>query len=113
MNVRIAPVLPKLPARTEMLASNVMVDGAHNENGANALEKSLPHKNITAVVGMMADKDYDSYLRIIAPHCKKNYRNNAVQFPRFACRKACRGGKKILRRCVRSFKSEKSIATCA
>lgn len=71
LNVKIAPALPKLPARTEMLASNVMVDGAHNENGANALEKSLPHKNITAVVGMMADKDYDSYLRIIAPHCKK------------------------------------------
>lgn len=71
LNVKIAPALPKLPARTEMIASNVMVDGAHNENGANALEKSLPHKNITAVVGMMADKDYDSYLRIIAPHCKK------------------------------------------
>ncbi len=71
LNVKIAPEFPKLPARTEMLAPNVMADGAHNENGALALEKSLPPKNITAVIGMMADKDYNAYLRIIAPHCKK------------------------------------------
>lgn len=71
LNVKIAPDFPSLPARTEMLAPNVMADGAHNENGALALEKSLPKKNITAVIGMMADKDYNAYLRIIAPHCKK------------------------------------------
>ena len=61
---------PALPARQEYLADNMMLDGAHNEDGARALLKALPAGDITAVISMMADKDYDSYLRIIAPRCK-------------------------------------------
>lgn len=60
-----------LPARCEYITDNIMIDGAHNPDGALALEKNLPHRNITAVIGMMKDKDIDSYLKIIAPHCKR------------------------------------------
>lgn len=62
---------PSLPARQEMIGPSLMLDGAHNVNGAMALYSVLPDQNITAVISMMADKDCDSYLRIIAPRCKK------------------------------------------
>ncbi len=71
LNVTATVDFPQLPARTEKVSSGVMIDGAHNENGAFALEKALPQGEITAVMGMMADKDFDAYLKIIAPHCKK------------------------------------------
>lgn len=63
--------LKKLPARQEYIADNIMLDGAHNADGALALAKYLPTKKITAVIGMMRDKDVDFYLKTIAPHCKK------------------------------------------
>lgn len=61
---------PSLPARQEMFGC-VMLDGAHNENGARALLDNLPPQNITAVISMMADKDCDAYLKIIAPRCRR------------------------------------------
>lgn len=60
-----------LPARCEYISESIMLDGAHNTDGALALEKNLPNRDITAVIGMMRDKDIDSYLKIIAPHCKR------------------------------------------
>ena len=60
----------ELPARQEYVGS-VMLDGAHNKNGAQALEPYLPNGNVTAVIGMMKDKDVDGYLSIIAPHLDK------------------------------------------
>lgn len=57
----------KLPARQEYIGS-VMLDGAHNKSGADALEHYLPQCKITAVIGMMKDKDVDGYLSVIAPH---------------------------------------------
>lgn len=59
------------PARCEYISDNIILDGAHNTDGALALEKNLPDRDITAVIGMMRDKDIDSYLKIIAPHCKR------------------------------------------
>ena len=53
----------RLPARLEVLSQEppVLVDGAHNPGGtaalADALRRYLPGKKITAVMGMMADKD--------------------------------------------------------
>ena len=61
---------PVLPARQEKF-DNLMLDGAHNENGAQALAENLPFENIIAVISMMADKDCNSYLKIIAPRCRK------------------------------------------
>lgn len=60
----------QLPARQEYIG-NVMLDGAHNKNGAQALEPYLPNGNVTAVIGMMKDKDVDGYLSIIAPHLNR------------------------------------------
>ena len=62
-----------LPARQELFGNGIMLDGAHNEDGALALLKALPDKNISAVIGMMRDKNYDAYLSIIAPKCSKIY----------------------------------------
>lgn len=61
---------PVLPARQEMLGG-VMLDGSHNENGARALLNNLPPEHITAVIAMMADKDCNAYLKIIAPRCRR------------------------------------------
>ena len=63
----------ELPARQEEIG-NIMLDGGHNADAAKYLEFRLPrNKNlyVTAVIGMMADKDIDAYLSIIAPKCKK------------------------------------------
>ncbi len=62
--------LVSLPARQEII-SNIMLDGAHNIDGAKALVKNLQNKNITAVMGMMKDKDINGYLSLVAPMCKK------------------------------------------
>lgn len=60
----------KLPARQEMIG-NIMLDGAHNVDGAKALASALNNKKVTAVIGMMRDKDIDGYLSIIAPFCDR------------------------------------------
>lgn len=48
-----------------------IVDGGHNPGCAAALkgviEKNLKDKKITAIMGMMADKDSKEYLRLVAP----------------------------------------------
>lgn len=64
-------IMSKLPARQEYITNNIMIDGAHNADGAAALKSKLPKQDITAVIGMMKDKDVESYLKIIAPLCKK------------------------------------------
>lgn len=62
-----------LPARQELIGSCILLDGAHNEDGARALLNAIPDRKITAVMGMMSDKSYDSYLKLIAPRCNKIY----------------------------------------
>lgn len=62
-----------MPARLEILRNKplTILDGGHNEGCAEALAQYirayLPGKRIIAVCSMMADKDYESYLRIMAP----------------------------------------------
>ena len=58
------------PARLELLGDNptVLLDGAHNPNGAEALKKAveefLSGKKIYCVMGMLADKDVDSAISL-------------------------------------------------
>ena len=62
-----------MPARSELIKKNpvILLDGGHNEGCAQVLAdfvgKHLSGKKIIMVCSMMADKDYLSYLRIVAP----------------------------------------------
>lgn len=59
------------PARLELLSEQplVLLDGAHNPNGIAALEKAvesyLGGREITCVMGMLADKDVDSSIALL------------------------------------------------
>ncbi len=65
----------KVPARMEVICSEplVLLDGGHNEDGgravANSLETLLGGKKVLAVMGMMADKNVDAYVSLVAPLC--------------------------------------------
>ncbi|MBR5015572.1 MAG: bifunctional folylpolyglutamate synthase/dihydrofolate synthase [Clostridia bacterium] len=61
-----------LPARVEIISKKplIIVDGGHNEDGANALAKTLKEyvdKRITLVIGVMADKEVDAVVKHLAP----------------------------------------------
>lgn len=66
-----------MPARMELLKKSpvIILDGGHNEGCANALagfiKKHLSDKKIVMVSSMMADKDYASYMKIVAPFADK------------------------------------------
>lgn len=61
----------KFPARLEILNKDplVITDGAHNPCAASVLKDALGDikEDITAVIGMMADKNCDEFLKIISP----------------------------------------------
>ena len=65
----------KVPARMEVISSSplVLLDGGHNEDGGKAVAQSLKSmlggKKIFAVIGMMADKNVESYLEKVASLC--------------------------------------------
>lgn len=62
-----------MPGRMELIKKKpaIILDGGHNEGCAEALSafinKHLKNKRIVMVSSMMADKDYLSYLSIVAP----------------------------------------------
>ena len=57
-----------------MLAKNpyVIIDGAHNEDGARALSASLKRyfgkTKVTLCIGILKDKEYEKMLKILLPH---------------------------------------------
>ncbi len=61
-------------ARMEIISKTptVILDGAHNPNGAKALSDSLDivlkGEKAVAIMGMLVDKDVDDVLRILCPH---------------------------------------------
>lgn len=67
------------PARFELLQRDpvFLVDGGHNPHGIRATAESLarlfPEKKIRFLVGVMADKDVESILSIVAPMAEKFY----------------------------------------
>ena len=65
----------KMIARMEIIGENPLVirDGGHNEGCAEALHNFLTKynvKNIKMLIGLMADKDVEGYVKKIAPLCK-------------------------------------------
>ncbi len=78
-----------LPARLEVLSTNplVLLDGAHNPDGAAALAATLQAlglKDLVGVTAMMADKDMQGVLRQVAPFCKKIIATKVPNNPRSA-----------------------------
>ncbi|MBQ9108406.1 MAG: bifunctional folylpolyglutamate synthase/dihydrofolate synthase [Oscillospiraceae bacterium] len=66
----------RFPARLEILSREplVIVDGAHNPSGAAALSealKLLDGRPITALCGMLADKDWATSLGLVLKHCSR------------------------------------------
>lgn len=59
------------PARLEIFGKSqeVVLDGAHNKDGASALKNALNTSKtpVTAIVGMMKDKDCEEFLRELLP----------------------------------------------
>lgn len=69
--------LVQWPCRLEVLRRNplMIVDGAHNPDGVEALTSCLreyfPRKKLTFVMGVMADKNYDEMLRMVVPMAER------------------------------------------
>lgn len=67
------------PGRLELLRKDpiVIVDGAHNPQGAEALMEAMsalfPGRKFRIVVGVLADKDYTASIEIAAPFAEKFY----------------------------------------
>lgn len=66
-----------IPARMEILSQKplALLDGGHNPGCASALHEvlktHLSGRHITAIMGMMADKDSMRYLELTAPHFER------------------------------------------
>ncbi len=62
-----------IPARLEVASRKplVVIDGAHNPDGAEALCEVLEqYENSTAIIGVMADKNYEKVLSLTLPYVK-------------------------------------------
>ena len=62
-----------IPARLEVVSQSplIVIDGAHNPDGADALRIVLgQYENVTAIIGVMQDKDYKEVLSKTLPLCK-------------------------------------------
>lgn len=74
-----------IPARAEMICKSpiVVLDGAHNPDGAAVLSDIMRrHSDITAIIGVMQDKDYKNVLKQTLPLCKKVICVKAANMPR-------------------------------
>lgn len=66
-----------VPARVQIISREpmIVIDGGHNEDGVSALCKILKSTfsqyKITAVMGMMKDKDVDAAVEMLAPLCER------------------------------------------
>lgn len=62
-----------IPARLEVVSRDplIVIDGAHNPDGAGALATALKEYNgTTAIIGVMRDKNYGEVLAKTLPFCK-------------------------------------------
>ena len=81
LNDRIKSALEEAvwPGRMEIVSKEpfLLVDGAHNSNGVDALKESLmqmyPGEKFCFFMGVMADKDYDVMIREILPLAEEFY----------------------------------------
>lgn len=60
----------KIPARMELFPGNILLDGGHNPQAADAVSRALISSGCvggTAFIGMMNTKDYNAFLNVILP----------------------------------------------
>ncbi len=73
-NIRYGIEKASIPARLELISKKplVFLDGAHNPNGAEAISSFMQNYSgkITAVIGMMKDKNCDGFLSQVLKYCK-------------------------------------------
>lgn len=75
----------RFPARMEsFMGGKILLDGAHNPDGAKALLKEITKTKepCVAVIGMMRDKDFKNVLETTLPHFKKVITVKAADMPR-------------------------------
>lgn len=74
------------PARAEIISREplTVLDGAHNPDGAEALCKIMKKygRRITAVIGVMRDKDYETVLKKTLPYCRAAVAVTVENMPR-------------------------------
>ncbi len=74
------------PARMEVISQKplIVLDGAHNPDGALALSKMMEQYKgkITAIIGAMKDKDVETVLKTTLPYCKKAVAVEVENLPR-------------------------------
>lgn len=74
------------PARMEIISQKpiVILDGAHNPDGAAVLSRELKKYSgkVTAIIGMMRDKDCDEFLKTTLSHCKTAIAVEVKDMPR-------------------------------
>ena len=104
-----------MPARMELIKKKpvVILDGGHNEGCANALsvfvKKHLAGKRIIMVSSMMADKDYQSYMRIVAP-LADTFIATKAEVPRaLSSAELCENAKKFCADCYDISEPHKAI----
>lgn len=76
-----------MPGRMQMVSKKpiIIVDGAHNPDGASVLARMLEKASpVTAIIGVMRDKDYEGLLKITMPFAE-----------RAICVKACDYGRAL------------------
>lgn len=74
-----------MPARFEIVskAPLIVLDGAHNPDGAAALSGVMKnHSKITAIIGVMKDKNYEEVLKLTLPLCENVVCVSLPQNPR-------------------------------
>lgn len=103
------------PARCEVISKSplVVLDGAHNPDGANALKSVMKNYSgkITAIVGMMADKDCREVLKLTLPHCKNVITVTVRENPRsISAKDLCELAKAHCRRCFDAEDYDGAIA---
>ncbi|MCQ2450017.1 MAG: bifunctional folylpolyglutamate synthase/dihydrofolate synthase [Clostridia bacterium] len=74
------------PARLEVLSRSplLVLDGAHNPDGATVLAHALEDlgQPVTAIIGMMRDKNVSAFLQIVLPFCERVICVPACDLPR-------------------------------
>ena len=73
-------------ARMEVISKKplVILDGAHNPDGAKALADNIKNFNgkVTTLIGMMRDKDCDEVLKTVLPYCETAVAVEVENMPR-------------------------------